>query len=190
MNLQSLVVVILRLLSLNFFLDTAVRVAPQMLRFTELSQQVPPTQLNTILAMPWLIVTGLIGGAIVLWMFAVPIARAVTHDVPADLSLGTLSLSDCYSIVFLGVGLLYIGNHFPQVLNWAHYLIKAAASHSTGDWKDNVKWYDVSQAVIPFIVGIILFVNGRKWAIALARQQVETPTAPKPPEPTTESGRS
>lgn len=185
MNLQSLVIVILRLLSLNFFLDTAIRMAPQILRFTDLSQRASPAELDTILAMPWLIVTGLIGGAIVLWMFAAPIARAVTHDVPADLSLGTLSLIDCYSIVFMGVGLLYIGNHFPQVLNWTHYLIKAAASHSTGDWKDNVKWYDVSQAVIPFVVGIVLFANGRKWAIALGRRKLAIET-PAPTNPTQE----
>jgi hypothetical protein len=181
MNLQSLVIVILRLLSLNFFLDTAVRLAPQILRVTDLSQRASSADLDMILAMPWLIVTGLIGGAIVLWMFAVPIARAVTRDVPADLSLGTLSLIDCYSIVFLGVGLLYIGNNFPQVLNWAHYLIKTAAAHSTADWKDNVKWYDLSQAVIPFIVGIILFVNGRQWAIALGKRQIgsDEPSEPE-----------
>ena len=135
---------------------------------------------------PWLMLTGLIGGAIVLWMFAVPIARAVTRDVPADLSLGTLPLIDCYSIVFMGVGLLYIGNHLPAVLNWAHYLIKMAASHSTDDWKQNVKWYDVSQSIIPFIFGAVLFTNGRRWAIALGRRQIgsEVPLEPRQEEQT------
>jgi hypothetical protein len=181
MNLQSLVVVVLRLLSLNFFLTVAVQMAPIILRFTNLSQRGSPAELDVLLAMPWLIITGLIGGAIVLWMFAVPIARAVTRDVPGELSLGRLSVADCYTIVFLGVGLVYMGNHFPSVLNWVHYLIKAAASHSTADWKENVKWYDVSQAVIPFIVGIVLFVNGRKWGIALARRQLESDVPAEPP---------
>jgi hypothetical protein len=178
MNLQSLVIVVLRLLSLNFFLQVATQMAPQILRFTNVPKQVPASQLDMILAMPWLIVTGLIGGAIVLWMFAPQIAGAVTRDVPADITLSTLSLVDCYSIVFMGVGLLYIGNHFAVVLNLAHYLIKTAASHSTPDWKETVQWYDFSQAVIPFIVGIVLFVNGRKWAIALGRRHIEGDAPP------------
>jgi hypothetical protein len=188
MNLQSVVVVILRLLSLNFFLQVAIQLTPQILRLADLSRNVPAADLNTMLALPWLMVTGLTGGAIVLWMFALPIARAVTRDVPADLSLGTLSLVDCYSIVFLGVGLVYMGNHFPQLLYWAQFLIRAAASHSTDDWKKNVKWYDVSQAVIPFLVGIVLFANGRKWAIALGRRPIESDTPPEPSSQDQQSG--
>lgn len=34
--------------------------------------------------------------------------------------------------------------------------------------------YDVSLAFIPFIVGVVLFWNGRQWAVALARRQTES----------------
>jgi hypothetical protein len=65
----------------------------------------------------------------------------------------------------------------PQVLNWGHYLFKAAASKPGDSWKEGVEWYQVSQAFIPFIVGVVLFVNGRRWAVALARRQTESESA-------------
>jgi len=77
----------------------------------------------------------------------------------------------------MAVGLFYISSHFPQVLNWAHYLFKAAASRAGDAWKQGVEWYQVSQAFIPFIVGVVLFVNGRRWAVALARRETESPAA-------------
>lgn len=180
MNLQSLVVVILRLLSLNFLLQVSYQMAPQLLRYTELSQQVRGDEFQSLLLLPWLLVVGLILSAIFLWVFASSIARLVTRGLPPELSFGTLSLIDCYSIVFIGLGVYYIANHFPQVLNWTHYLLRMAASYPGDTWKEKVRWYDVSQAVIPFIIGIVLFVNGRKWAFALARQ-TERPAMGEPP---------
>ena len=174
MNLQTLIVVILRLMSLNFLLQVAVQLAPQILRFTELYQRAPADESLSFLVLPWVLVLGLIVGAVLLWVFALPIARLVSRGVPHDLSFGSLSLVDCYSIAFIGVGLFYIASHLPQVLNWTHYLFKAAASKSGDTWKEGVQWYDVSQAFIPFIVGVVLFLNGRRWAVALARRQTES----------------
>jgi hypothetical protein len=34
--------------------------------------------------------------------------------------------------------------------------------------------------VLVIIVGVVLFVNGRKWAVALARRQVENPASATP----------
>jgi hypothetical protein len=75
----------------------------------------------------------------------------------------------------MAVGLLYISSNLPQVLNWTHYLFTLAASSWGSSWKEDVKWYDVSQAFIPFIVGVVLFVNGRSWAVALSQRHAESP---------------
>jgi hypothetical protein len=177
MNLQSLVVVILRLMALNFFLQVAVQLSPQLLRFTEVSRQNGVSSMASYLAVPVLMVIGLIVGAILIWVFALSIARFVTRGVSRDLSFGSLSLVDCYSVAFIGIGLFYIASHFPQVLNWAHYLFKVAASQPGDTWKQGVQWYDVSSAFITFIVGIVLFVKGRSWAVALARWQEKSESA-------------
>jgi len=179
MNLQSLIVVILRLMALNFFLQVAVQLSPQLLRFTEVSRHGGLSDMGSYLAVPVIMIVGLIAGAVLIWAFALSIARFVTRGVSRDLSFGSLSLVDCYSVAFIGIGLFYIASHFPQVLNWTHYLFKAAASQPGDTWKQGVQWYDVSSAFIPFIVGVVLFVKGRSWAVALAQRQERSESANK-----------
>ena len=177
MNLQSLIVVVLRLMALNFFLQVALQLSPQLLRFTEISRQDGNTGMGSYLVVPIITVIGLIAGAILIWVFALSIARFVTRGVSRDLSFGSLSLVDCYSVAFIAIGLFYIVSHFPRVLNWAHFLFTSAASNSGDSWKEGVRAYDISQAFIPFIVGIVLFVKGRSWAVALARWQEKSESA-------------
>jgi len=182
MNLQSLVVVVLRLMALDFLLRVAVQLTPQLLLYLGLYQRSPIDSGPSVL--PWLALAALIASAVLLWFLALPIARFVTRGVSHDLSFGAMSLVDCYSIAFMAVGLFYISSGLPSVLNWTHYLFKMAATSAGSSWKEDVKWYDVSQAFIPFIVGIVLFVNGRTWAVGLARRQTESSA------PTTEVNES
>lgn len=177
MNLQSLVVVALRLMALDFLLRVATQTTPQMLLYFGMSQRSSFDSAPSV--EPWLVLVALLAGAVVLWFLALPIARFVTRGVSHDLSFGAMSLVDCYSIAFMAVGLFYIANGLPQVLNWAHYLFKAAATSTGYSWKEGVNWYEVSQAFIPFIVGVVLFVNGRRWSVVLSRRQAESelPTA-------------
>jgi hypothetical protein len=182
MNLQSLVVVVLRLMSLNFLLQGAVQIAPLFFRFAMISQQSGQGEMSWILSLPWLVCLILGGCAVILWVFSVPIARFVTADLPADISLGALTLADCYSIAFMGVGLFCIIGHFAGVLIWTQSLIRMAANHQSYSWSEQVDWYQVTQTFVSVIFGIILFVNSRRWAIALARRHSEIvpPTGPNP----------
>ncbi len=173
MNLQSLIVVVLRLMALDFLLRVAVQLTPQILQFLRVYEQSPLDGSRSYMVLPWLMLIGLIVAAVLLWSLALPIARFVTRGVSHDLSFGAMSLVDCYSIAFMAVGLFYISSHLPQVLNWAHYFLRTAAS-GRGDSEQGASGYDISQAFIPFIVGVVLFVNGRRWAVALARRQTES----------------
>jgi hypothetical protein len=174
MNLQSVVVIVLRLMSLDLLLRAATQLTPWLLEMFRLHPHSPFDKSSSPLgALPWLVLAGIIVGAILLWVLARPIARMVTRGVPHDLFVGALSLADCYSIIFMGVGLFYIAGHLAQVLNWTHYLFRAAASTSGNSWKEEVEGYQISEAFIPFIVGVVLFLNGRKWARALARKHTE-----------------
>jgi hypothetical protein len=173
MNLQSLIVVVLRLMALDFLLRVAVQLTPQILQFLRLYERSPLDDSQSFMVLPWLMLVGLIVAAVLLWFLAQPIARLVTCGVSHDLSFGAMSLVDCYSIAFMAVGLFYISSHLPQVLNWAHYFLKTAAS-GRGDSGEGASGYEISQSFIPFIVGVVLFVNGRRWAVALARRQTES----------------
>ncbi len=174
MNLQSLVVVVLRLMALDFLLQVAVKLTPQILRVLGVFGRSTLDDSRSLMALPWLFLVGLIVAAVLLWSLALPIARFVTSGVSLDLSFGAMSLVDCYSIAFMAVGLFYVSSHLPQVLNWGHYLFNAAASRAGDSWKKDVDKYQVSLAFVPFIFGVVLFVNGRKWAVALARRQTES----------------
>jgi hypothetical protein len=174
MNLQSLIVVVLRLMALDFLLRVAVQLTPLILQYLRIYESSPLDGSRSFMVLPWLMLVGLIVAAVLLWFLALPIARFVTRGVSHDLSFGAMSLVDCYSIAFMAVGLFYISSHLPQVLNWAHYFLKTAAS-GRGDSEQGARGYDISQAFIPFIVGVVLFVNGRRWAVALARRQTESP---------------
>lgn len=177
MNLQSLIVVILRLMAFNFFLQVPIQLSPQLLRLTENARDDGFGGMASYLVVPIVMVIGLSVGAILIWVFALSIARFVTRGVSLDLSFGSLSLVDCYSVAFIGIGLFYIARHFPQVLNWAHFLFTSAASSAGDSWKERLRGYDIAQAFIPFIVGIVLFVKGRSWAVALARLQERSESA-------------
>ena len=173
MNLQSLVVVVLRLMALDFFFRVAVQLTPQILQSLRLNEPSPYGG-SRLIVLSWLFIVGMIVAAVLIWRFAIPISRFVTRGISHDLSFGAMSLADCYSIAFMVVGLIYISSHLPSVLNWTHYLFKAAASGAGDSWKESVQWYDVSQAFIPFIFGAMLFMNGRRWGVALARRQTES----------------
>ena len=172
MNIQSLVVIVLRLMALDFLLRVALQLTPQMLSFFHLYQSSSADIPHSFVPLPLLLLGAMFATAVLLWFLALPIARFVTRRVSQDLSVGALSLADCYSIAFIGVGLFYISSHLPQVLNWTHFLFKMAASSPGSDWKEQVPWYDVSRAFITFVTGVVLFVNGRRWAVTLARRDL------------------
>lgn len=189
MNLQSLVVVVLRLTALDFLLRVAVQLAPQLLQFLKFYENSPLGISPAQVAWPWVILVGLVGVAVLLWVLALPIARLVTRRLPQDISFGAMSLLDCYSIAFIGVGLFYIVGYLPQVLNWSHYFLKMAASHSGDSWKDQGNGYQVSQVFVPFIIGVLLFVNGRSWARILATRQEKAESQKQDAPPHCRPGR-
>jgi hypothetical protein len=61
-------------------------------------------------------------------------------------------------------------------------LFKAGASQPGDAWKEGVPWYDVSSDFLPFIVGVVLFMKGRSWAMGLARLQEKSESANKKKE--------
>ena len=76
MNLQSLVVVVLRLMALDFLLQVAIQLTPQMLIYLGSYQHSPVDGGPS--ALPWLFLAALILSAGLLWFLALPIARFVT----------------------------------------------------------------------------------------------------------------
>lgn len=183
MNLQSLVAVLLRLASLNFLLQMVVQFIIRLDSVTNAYRDLPRAEVSLAIVTPLLVIMGLLIGAVLLWVFALPLARFITRGLPSELSLGALTLADCYALVFVGLGLFYMIGYFAPVLNWIHYLLKMEGSRPDDSWRQQVNWYDISVAFITFIVGIVLLVNGRKWGVALANRHARNAVEPTPSHP-------
>jgi hypothetical protein len=168
MNLQSLVVIAIRLLALNSFLKIVVTFLPQIYLYGESFRQSAGESPVTFVYL--LAIAALITGTFMLWSLALPIAQRITAGLPLELNFGALSRVDCYSIAFIGVGVWLVAVHFAQSLGWAHYLFRLAASDGTSGEEtfSQVNGYDIFGAVVPLIIGIILVQKGRRWAHRLA----------------------
>lgn len=162
MNLASLVVVFLRLMALNFVLNSITHLLPFILRFR---QEGPDLDLDSLRPSIILIVIQLAGAALI-WLYATTIAHFVTKETSLTVSIGTLTLTDAYSLLFAGMGLFFIARHLSVVLTWIHYLLKRPQFDRS--FEPNIG-YDMTNAVVPFLVGLVLFLNSRKFAILLAR---------------------
>ena len=176
MNLQSLVVLVLRMIALIFALQVPMYLFPFTLQALPLFKDAP-----AFAAVPWIMLVAFSVAPVWLWVCAVPFAGLVTRRLPQEVSVGTVSLADCYSVAFLGVGLFYLVGHFAQVLTWAHYLLKLAIPRPGIPSAEPANWYAVVQVFVPFVVGILLCVKARLWASTLAARH--TPGNPSEKSP-------
>lgn len=168
MHLQNLVIVFLRLLAVNFLLQSFLNVLPVAYRLTAPTSDLPESAGATGAPLGMMF-AALAAGSLIIWFLAGTIARLVTRGIPSEISLGSLNLVDCYSVAFMGVGLFYIVGYLSPFLIWSHYLLHAAATG--GDkWKEGIDWYACSQSIIPVFVGVLLLAYGRTWAVKLARR--------------------
>lgn len=164
MNLQSLVVVALRLMALNFLFQSVI----QFLMIIQMHKHLPPGYVSV--ASEFTVVGGMFLCTIILWRFAWPIAKLATRRIPQDISFGAVSLADCYSIAFMGIGLFYSISPLGRILHRTCYLVRNAAFSYKFSWVDELSNFSFVQDIVPFIAGIVLFLYGRKLALALARK--------------------
>ena len=171
MNVQSLVVIVLRLMALNFFLWVVVEISTAALVAAGIYHRSADEAPVTI---GWVLVGVLVLSAILLWVLAPPLARLVARGVPLELSLGNLSLADCYSIAFLGMGLFFAVSHLASVWNWSLFLARWIFHSSYYVWNAREHGHELANAFLPFIAGIILIWKRQKWALALAGTSTHT----------------
>jgi hypothetical protein len=171
MNVQSLVVVVLRLTALNFFLRVMVEISTPVLLATGIYQRGPD---EAPVVIGGALVGILVCSAILLWLLALPVARLIARGVPYELSLGDLSLADCYSIAFLGMGLFFAVSHLAPVWNWSVFFLRWTFHHSYYVWNGKEHGHELANAFLPFIAGVILIWKRRKWALALAGSSTHT----------------
>ncbi|HXS67217.1 MAG TPA: hypothetical protein VN761_00140 [Candidatus Polarisedimenticolia bacterium] len=169
-NVHTLIVIALRLIAFNFLVRVVVELTTPLLTFAGIYQR--PAN-DSSMAIGWMLVGSLILGALLLWFLALPIARLIAHGVPGDLTFDNLTLADCYSIAFVGIGLVYIISHAAGVWNWTTFFLHSLIHGPRYPFGDRSRGYEVANIFIPFIVGILLVFKRRKWSRAFAGKDVQ-----------------
>jgi hypothetical protein len=169
-NVHTLIAIALRLTAFNFLVRVVVELTTPLLIFAGVYQRPADDASMTV---GWALVASLTLGALLLWFLALPTARLVARSAPGDLSFDNLTLADCYSIAFVGIGLVYIISHAAGVWNWTTFFLHSLIHGPRSPFADRSRGYEVANIFIPFIIGILLIVKRRKWSVALAGKRVE-----------------
>jgi hypothetical protein len=169
-NIETLVAIALRLTAFNFLVRVVVELTTPLLIFAGVYRRSADDSSMTI---GWMFVGSLMLGALLLWFLALPIARLIAHGVPGDLSFDNLTLADCYSIAFVGIGLVYIVSHAAGVWSWTTFFLHSLIHGPRYPFGDPARGYEVANIFIPFIIGILLVLKRRKWSRVFAGKEVQ-----------------
>lgn len=154
----------MRLFTLSFLLQVIIKAIPTLIQITVAQKEATLIEIIT----PWSMIIIYIILALIFWFLASPIANLVTRKLPDDkLDIGSFTLTDCYCLIFIGIGLFYTLGYIAQSLNWIHYIFKLSVSTSSTHWRTEVDWYLVSESIIPFIIGILLIIKAKSWSLKL-----------------------
>ena len=164
-NVHAIVALALRLTALNFLVLVLVKIStPLLISIASHGQSDDQAPIR----IAWAMVAALSLGGILLWFLALPAARLVARGVPGDISFGNLTLEDCYSLGFTGLGVVYIVRHFASALNWMTYFLRWLFHHEYTPWNEPGRGYQIMSVFIPFIVGILLVLMRKKLARIMA----------------------
>jgi|GEM_PF-1326903 len=148
MKLNTLIIVILRLLAVSFLVTTASQIVPLI---AMLFHHLGDTFIYCLVVISYPVI------AILLWIFAPRIATFITRDHPQEINFGTIFLIDGYTIAFMALGVYFFVSELPPLLS---SLIILANAHS--------EQYSV---FLPHLITIIfcflIIVNAHKWAAYL-----------------------
>ncbi|MFZ2639851.1 MAG: hypothetical protein WA117_02605 [Verrucomicrobiia bacterium] len=173
MNLQSLVTVVLRVLSLYTGVSLFTTALPK-----AMTRAAYYDSYGWALLIGFAVTAVVLAAVVVLWKLATPIARMTTREVPQEVPVVSLSLPDGYSIAFVGTGIFFVGASLDRSIEWGCYYLKLAAQ-TAEPLIDQINATDFLYAFIQLAFGVALLVKGRLWAVKLARKHLNA----EPPKP-------
>lgn len=173
MNLQSLVTVVLRVLSLCAGVSLFTTALP-----TAVARTAYYGSYGLALLVGFVVTAVVIAAVVFLWKLATPIARMATREVPQEVPVVSLSLADGYSIAFVGTGIFFVVASFDRAMQWGWYYLRLAAQ-THQPLIDQINATDFLYAFVQLALGIVLLVKGRSLAVKLARKHLGA----EPPKP-------
>jgi len=173
-NVHTIAALALRLIAVNFLVRILVEVSTPLLISAGIYQR-PADEAPLTIA--WALVGALFFGALLLWLLALPVARLVARGVPGDISFDNLTLADCYSLGFTGLGVVYIVGHLAGAWNWTMYFFRWLFHGQYIPWADPGRGYQIMSIFIPLIAGILLVATRKKLARIMAGSSTHVPVS-------------
>ena len=97
----------------------------------------------------------------------------IARGVPGDLSFDNLTPADCYSIAFVGIGLVIVISRAAGVWNWTTFFLYSLIHGPRYPFGDRSRGYEVANIFIPFIIGILLVFKRSKWSRVFAGKDLQ-----------------
>jgi hypothetical protein len=177
MPLTSIVIICLRIYALNWFVYGVIEMAGL------ISSGRGSRGISADYSILWTSLLPVVGGLLI-WMWSRTIARWVTPRPDSTVQLGGLTAQDLYSFAFVFLGLYFVLNSIPSVINFAYFA--AVQAHDTGERPRY--FYDLSYHVLTLIAGAVCLILAPRFAKKLANAHNKGPTVASVPGGTAESG--
>jgi hypothetical protein len=172
MPLSSIVQVLLRLSSLNWFVTGLVQFAT-----TVFALRVESFSLLRIVVSAILLLVGVLS-----WVFAPFLSRLFTRGADEAASLEGVSLFSLYSTAFVGLGLWFALSNFAQVFNWIHFSITYGSKIQGMTQSGLGSFYNLSQAALTLLAGVVLVATAQIWARKLTKDSEAAAPDQAPPD--------
>lgn len=166
MPLSAIVQVLLRLAALNWFITGMIQgiVTPF---------QAGPSESFVASQLVTAGVILILG--IIFWIFAPFLSRLFTQGADEPVSLAGVSLRSLYSTAFVGLGLWFALKNFPRIFNGIHFYITASPQEASAIPSRITAFYNLSEAALTFLAGLVLVATARIWAGKLTKSPNNQP---------------
>lgn len=171
MPLSSITQVLLRLSALNWFITGLVQ-------FTASIISLRGDALSALhLAAPTIIIFA----GIICWILAPLLARLAARGADSAISLKGVTLFSLYSTALVALGVWFALANVSQVFTGIHFYMSYSSEVQGMTDSGPGSFYDLSQAAITFVAGVILVATAPTWARKLTRKSEQTiPTHRQP----------
>ena len=170
MLVSTIVLIVLRLFSIQFLLDGLSMLAASPVEFWAFSDQRNEAAMLTK-ALVMALVTILF--SVVTWFAAPWLAQVIPEKQNASVQIPSLSLRDLYAFAFIFLGLYFTLSSLGNTLSWLYYTFLTALSHTSLDPTRKQSLYNLARPLITMIGGLICLFCARRWANKLASEEKE-----------------
>lgn len=180
MLVSTIVLIILRLFSIQFLLDGISMLAASPVEFWAFSDQHNDA---AVVAKAVVMALVMILFSAITWFAAPWLSQIIPEKQDASVQIPSLSLRDLYAFAFIFLGLYFTLSSLGNTLTGLYYAFFTALSHTSFDPRRKQSLYNLSRPLITMVGGFICLFCARRFADKLAGEKTEISVPAEKPIP-------